>query len=493
MKLAQLAGDAPLAEGLADISVTGLSEDSRTVEPGMLFAAFKGTHADGWAYAEQAVARGAAVILAGPEAPVQVNGVPVLRVENPRRTLAQMAARFFGKQPEVTVAVTGTNGKTSVASFFRELWITAQAEAASLGTVGVVTRRGERPLRHTTPDAINLHRMLAELAEKGVTHLALEASSHGLEQHRLDGVRLKAVAFTNLTRDHLDYHGNFEAYLSAKLRLFRELAAPGTPAVVDVDAPGADEVIRAAEMRGLALMTVGRSGEAIRLMHVERAGLGQRLHISISGRNHLMDLPLAGAFQVSNALIAAGLALATGLDEELVVAGLAKLRGAKGRLERVGETTSGAAIFIDYAHTPDALAKALQALRPYSSGRLHVVFGCGGDRDPGKRPEMGRAAVENADVVVVTDDNPRSEEPSLIRRAVLEGAPGAREIGDRGKAIAEAIASLQTGDVLLIAGKGHETGQIVGKTVIPFSDHEEVAKVLQAGAQRENPLRAQHG
>ncbi len=493
MKLAELAGHLALGEGLADLSVSGLTEDSRQVSPGMLFAALKGTHSDGAAFAAQAAARGASVILTARDGLPDALGVPVLRVDNPRLTLAKMAARFYGKQPAITAAVTGTNGKTSVASFLRQIWLACGHQAASLGTVGVVTRAGEQPLRHTTPDAVSLHRLMAELADAGVTHLALEASSHGLEQHRLDGVELSAAAFTNITRDHLDYHKTFEAYLAAKLRLFRDLAMPGTPAVIDADAPGAAEVREACEQRGLQLLTVGRAGRAITLQSVEQAGFSQRLCLIISGRIWTVDLPLPGAFQVSNALVAAGMALATGCGEGEVMDALGDLRGAKGRLEFAGSSASGAPIFIDYAHTPDALAKALEALRPYAANRLHVVFGCGGDRDAGKRPEMGRAAAAKADVVIVTDDNPRSEDPGAIRRAVLQGAPGAREIADRAQAIAEVIDGLRSGDVLLIAGKGHETGQIVGDTVIPFSDHEEVAKVLNGVAPSVDSLDRRHG
>lgn len=496
MKLAELLGDLSLPDGLADRSISGLTEDSRLVEPGMLFVALKGVKSDGATFAAQAAAKGAAVIVTdrdGIGGAGDLDGVPVLRVDNPRQCLARMAARFYAKQPAVITAVTGTNGKTSVAAFLRQLWTAAGHPAASLGTVGVVTAQGERPLRHTTPDSVTLHRILASLSDEGVTHLALEASSHGLAQHRLDGVELTATAFTNITRDHLDYHPAFEDYFKAKLRLFTELARPGTRAVVDADAPGADEVIQACTARGLDVLSVGSRGTHIKLERVEQIGFRQRLFLNVSGQAYTADLPLTGAFQVANALVAAGLAIATGGDARTAIESLANLRGAKGRLECVGESANGAPVFIDYAHTPDALAKALQALRPYANGKLHVVFGCGGDRDPGKRPEMGGVAAENADIVIVTDDNPRSEDPASIRRAILAAAPHAREIGNRAEAIAGAIADLQSGDVLLIAGKGHETGQIIGDTVTPFSDHDEAAKVLQSRPRPDDSMRTHNG
>jgi UDP-N-acetylmuramoyl-L-alanyl-D-glutamate--2,6-diaminopimelate ligase len=444
----------------------------------MLFAALPGTKVDGTAFALEAEKRGASAILAPSSADAAAISVPVLRSAEPRHTLALLAARFYGLQPKIVVGVTGTNGKTSVASFVRQIWAAIGYEAASLGTVGIVTRRGETPLAHTTPDPVTLHRQLAALAKDGVTHLALEASSHGLDQHRLDGVHFAAGAFTNITRDHLDYHRSFEDYLNAKLRLFRDLLEPGSPAVIDADSPGAAPVLEAAKARKLRIFTIGGGMANIAIRSVERSGFKQRLTLSYKGRETKVDLPLAGAFQVSNALVAAGLALALGERSDSVFSALTILQGAKGRLEYVGETVQGAPVFVDYAHTPDALVKALEALRPYAAGRLHIVFGCGGDRDRGKRPEMGRAAVSYADAVVVTDDNPRTEEPRLIRRAILDAAPGAIEIPGRGDAIASAIADLKKGDLLLVAGKGHETGQIVGKTVIPYSDHDAIAAAL---------------
>jgi UDP-N-acetylmuramoyl-L-alanyl-D-glutamate--2,6-diaminopimelate ligase len=446
----------------------------------MLFAAFPGTKADGMAFAEDAVRRGAVAILAGAGAQDGVLSVPVLRVTEPRRAFALLAARFYDAQPATVAAVTGTNGKTSVASFLRQIWAVLGYASASLGTIGIVTEKGTTPLAHTTPDPVTLHKHLAALAAEEVTHLAIEASSHGLDQHRLDGLRISAGAFTNITRDHLDYHPTFEHYLGAKTRLFCELIEPGAPAVIDADSPGASAVIEASRPRGLRVFSVGERGRDIALRGVERDGFKQRLHLLYDGREFVSGLPLAGGFQVANALVAAGLAVALGSSAGEVFAALSRLKGAKGRLEYAGETTEGAPAFVDYAHTPDALVKALQALRPYVAGRLHVVFGCGGDRDKGKRPEMGRAAIAHADLVYVTDDNPRSEDPAVIRREILAGAPGAIEIANRATAIEAAAGTLGKGDVLLVAGKGHETGQIVGQTVIPFSDHEAVAAALAA-------------
>ncbi len=446
----------------------------------MIFAAFAGVKSDGMAYADEAAARGAAAILAGENADAKNIATPLLRSAEPRQALSYLAARFYARQPDVIAAVTGTNGKTSVAAFLRQIWASVGFDAASLGTIGIVTKRGERTLAHTTPDPVTLHKHLAELAEEGVTHLAFEASSHGLDQNCVDGVRLAAGAFTNITRDHLDYHPTFEDYLNAKLRLFRELLPPGAPAVIDADSAGSERVVEAAGARGLRVISIGERGETLALKEIEREGFKQILSLVYEGATYAVVLPLAGAFQVSNALVAAGLALGLGAPPDAVFSAVGQLKGAKGRLEYIGETALGAPAFVDYAHTPDALVKALQALRPYVRGRLHVVFGCGGDRDRGKRPEMGRAACSHADIVYVTDDNPRSEDPAEIRRAIMAAAPGAVEIGGRADAIAAGIDSLNSGDALLVAGKGHETGQIVGKTVIPFSDHDAVAAALAA-------------
>ena len=480
MTLAELMGpEAKLSATWLTTSISGLTADSRAVKPGYLFAALPGSRTDGSHYITEALQRGAAAILVPEGAAQALSGTPVVEDADPRRRLALIAARFFGAQPEVAVAVTGTNGKTSVASFVRQLWEQMGYRAASLGTVGVVGPAGTQVLAHTTPDPIELHRILADLTRSGVTHLALEASSHGLEQRRVDGVRLAAGAFTNISRDHLDYHPSFEAYFNEKLRLFGELLPPGAGAVIDVDTKAGEEVAALAKSRGLTLISVGRSGETLRLISAEQDGFGQRLVVEHAQGETAFRLPLVGAFQASNALVAAGLCMATGAKPETVLLLLVNLRGARGRLDLTGTTRTGAPIFIDYAHTPDALAKALDALRPYVRQRLLVVFGCGGDRDKGKRPEMGAVAVDKSDVAIVTDDNPRSEEPAEIRREILAAAPGAMEVPGRGTAVAQAIAGLGEGDVLLIAGKGHETGQIVKGTIIPYSDHDAVAAALR--------------
>jgi len=479
MTLGELIGpEAKLPASWAAVPIAGLAADSRQVEPGYLFAALPGVNTDGARFIATALERGAAAILTADGTTLPKTETPIVTGHDPRRLLALIAARFYGQQPETEVAVTGTNGKTSVASFVRQLWAGQGFRAASLGTVGVVTPSGTQTLRHTTPDPIELHALLAGLAHEGVTHLALEVSSHGLQQRRIDGVTLAAGAFTNISRDHLDYHASFGDYFAQKLRLFRELLPPGATAVVDMDSEGRDQVAEVARARGLELITVGRAGETLRLAGDEIDGFSQSLIIEHDGKRHNVRLPLVGGFQASNALVAAGLCLATGSSADDVLPLLADLKGARGRLDLAGTAKDGAPIFIDYAHTPDALAKALDALRPYVESRLVVVFGCGGDRDKGKRPQMGAAAVEKADFAIVTDDNPRGEEPAQIRREILAAAPGATEIGDRGQAIAEAVAMLRRGDVLLVAGKGHETGQTIGATVIPFSDHDAVSAAL---------------
>ena len=480
MTLGELMGpEAKLPGPWRQVPIEGLTADSRAVKPGYLFAALPGSRTDGSRYIAEALQRGAAAILVPQGAGQARNGTPIVEDADPRRLLALIAARFFGAQPDVAVAVTGTNGKTSVASFVRQLWEQMGYCAASLGTVGVVGPSVTQTLAHTTPDPIELHRILADLAKSGVTHLALEASSHGLEQRRVDGVRLAAGGFTNISRDHLDYHLSFEAYFKEKLRLFGELLSHGAGAVVDVDTKAGQEVAAFAKSRGLSVISVGRSGETLSLTSAEQDGFGQRLVVEHQGGKETFRLPLVGAFQASNALVAAGLCMATGAKPETVLPLLANLRGARGRLDLAGTTRTGAPIFIDYAHTPDALAKALDALRPYVRQRLLVVFGCGGDRDKGKRPEMGAVAVDKSDVAIVTDDNPRSEEPAEIRREILAAAPGAMEVPGRGTAVAQAIAGLGEGDVLLIAGKGHETGQIVKGTIIPYSDHDAVDAALR--------------
>jgi UDP-N-acetylmuramoyl-L-alanyl-D-glutamate--2,6-diaminopimelate ligase len=482
MKLRDLLVDAQLDPRVADVDVRGVTADSRIVQPGDVFVAVAGSKADGARFIAPAIAAGAvAVVTEQPAPPAVLDHVAVVCVANARRTLALAAARMFPRQPPVIAAVTGTSGKTSVVAFLRQIWSRLGHPAASLGTVGIVSPKGETYGSLTTPDPVALHRSLQALAGEGVTHLAMEASSHGLDQHRLDGVRVAAAGFTNLSRDHLDYHPTVEAYLAAKLRLFAELAPPGGSAVINADDAQAVAVVAAAERRGLRMLTVGRrGGGGIRLVEAVIDGFAQRLRLSYAGGMHTVRLPLAGSFQAENALVAAGMAIVTGSSAETVFDALEHLEGAKGRLERVGER-HGAPIIVDYAHKPDALAKALDALRPYVTGRLIVVFGAGGDRDPGKRPMMGAIASEKADQVIVTDDNPRTEDAATIRAAIMASAPGAREIADRGTAIRTAVHELNRGDVLLIAGKGHETGQIVGNQVLPFSDHEAVAAALGEG------------
>ncbi len=466
----------------ADPPISGLAVDSRRVRPGDLFVALAGVAADGARFAADAVSRGAAAVVAAPDADIAGTGaVPVLRAANPRAALALMAARFHGRQPRTVVAVTGTNGKTSVVSFVRQIWTALGRRAASIGTVGLIAAGMDETLGHTTPDPVELHRLLKRLADAGIDHLAVEASSHGLDQHRLDGVELAAGAFTNISRDHLDYHPTFQSYLDSKLRLFGELLPRGAAAVVNADTGHADAVIAAARGRGLEVLTVGRNGRDLRLVSQRRDGLGQVLELSFDDRSEQVRLPLVGDFQAANALVAAGLAMATGCDPADAVPAFAGLEGARGRLDLVA-THNGGHIFVDYAHTPDALANALEALRPYTTNRLIVVFGCGGDRDRGKRPQMGAIAQAGADVVYVTDDNPRSEDPAVIRREIMTACPDAIEVADRREAIVRATADLSRGDVLLVAGKGHETGQIVGGEVLPFSDHEAVAEAI--GAER---------
>ena len=478
MKLRDLLPEAAIDARLAAIDIAGLSADSRKIRPGFLFVAIAGAKADGAHFARQAAAGGAVAIAAEQQPEGLSPTVAFVQVDNARRALALAAANFYARQPQTIAAVTGTSGKTSVAAFTRQIWSALGFQSASIGTVGVVSPNGEQYGSLTTPDPVDLHHTLDRLAAEGVTHLALEASSHGLDQHRLDGVRIAAGGFTNLSRDHLDYHPTIEAYLAAKLRLFDDLIESGGTAVVGTDDCYAGQVIDVARKRGLKVMTVGENGEDIRLAGGTIDGFAQVIDVAHGGRRYTVKLPLVGAFQVQNAALAAGLTIATGDEPARTFAALEHLTGAKGRLELVGNR-NGAPIFIDYAHKPDALKKALASLRPYAKGRLTVVFGAGGDRDSGKRPIMGRVAVEGADKVIVTDDNPRSENPAAIRAAILADAPGAAEIGDRAEAIRKAIAELKSGDVLLIAGKGHETGQIVGDRILPFSDHDAVVAALQ--------------
>ncbi|MHB8884262.1 MAG: UDP-N-acetylmuramoyl-L-alanyl-D-glutamate--2,6-diaminopimelate ligase [Methylovirgula sp.] len=487
MRLADLLPESDFAAVAGDAGrgceVTGLSSDSRTVVAGAAFFALSGSKADGRAFIAEAVARGAAAVIAEAAPEPAPPGVAFVKVADARRTLALAAARFFMRQPETIVAITGTSGKTSVSVFVRQIWQALGYRAASLGTIGLVAPSNVAYGALTTPDPVTLHETLAGLAADGVTHLALEASSHGLDQRRLDGLHLAAAAFTNLSRDHLDYHADLDAYLAAKLRLFEVLLPVGRPAVIDADSDVAERVEAACRVRGLDVLTVGRRGTALRLVEARQDDLATALTLTHGGRSFSLRLPLAGDFQVQNALVAAGLALATGGGPDAIFAALERLEGVPGRLELVGRYRD-APIFVDYAHKPDALDKVLRSLRPLTKGRLIAVFGCGGDRDQGKRPIMGELAARLADVVIITDDNPRSEAPAAIRSAIREGASrvaGAnlREIGDRGTAIVEAITLLAPGDALLIAGKGHETGQIVGDKVLPFSDQQSVRAALK--------------
>ena len=444
MTLGQLiAGEAPLPPGTERLAVHGLTADSRAVRPGFVFAALPGSVADGAAFIPQAVAAGAVAVVA--RAGAEASGVPLIHAENPRRLYARMAARFHGSQPGIVVAVTGTSGKTSVATFVREIWTEMGFRAASLGTVGVVSPAGTMELEHTTPDAMTLQEIAARLRADHVGHLAIEASSHGLDQYRLDGLRIAAAGFTNLSHDHMDYHASIEDYFNAKMRLFEELLEPGCAAVINVDTVRGQEAARRARARGLDVWSVGQAGDTIRILSVSREAAGQHVSVEVRGRRHAIDLPLVGDFQVSNALIAAGLVLSTGGDERLVMHALQSLKGARGRLELAGRTASGAPVFVDYAHKPDALENALGSLRPYTRNRLHVVFGCGGDRDRAKRPIMGEIATRLADQVYVTDDNPRNEDPAQIRAAIMAAAPGAVEIGSRAEAIRTAVAALGAG------------------------------------------------
>jgi UDP-N-acetylmuramoyl-L-alanyl-D-glutamate--2,6-diaminopimelate ligase len=459
----------------SEIAITGITADSRAVMPGTLFAGLPGVKADGAGFVAQAVAKGAAAVLVGDKSAVAPTTVPVIRSADPRRTLALMAARFSGSQPAVNVAITGTNGKTSVAEFTRGIYKALGRRAASLGTIGLVKPDGGIYGSLTTPDPVSLHASLAELAAEGVTHLAFEASSHGLDQRRLDGVHLKAAAFTNLGRDHLDYHATVEEYFHAKLRLFDTLLPVGGVAVVNADDERGAAVVAAGEKRGIKVLTTGIKGRDIRLVANTPDGFAQRLTIEHAGKRHDVRIGMIGDYLASNALVAAGLAIATGEDPAAAIDAISTLATVNGRLDIVAEHNGGLAI-VDYAHKPEALAAALAALRPFATGRLICVFGCGGDRDKGKRPLMGAIAARAADVVIVTDDNPRTEVAATIRAEVLAGAtpvnPGVNEIGDRGEAIAAAVAMMGKGDVVLIAGKGHESGQIVGTTVIPFNDHD---------------------
>lgn len=462
-----------------EIAVTGITADSRKIEQGFVFAALQGVVADGRDYIPQAIAAGAVAVV-GENLPA-IEGAAAIEVSNARLALATASARFYPRQPASVVAITGTNGKSSTVDFLRQIWAHAGDKAASMGTLGAIGPSGRVDLGHTTPDPVAIHATLQTLADEGVNKAAMEASSHGLAQYRLDAVQLSAVAFTNLTQDHLDYHETMDEYRAAKARLFSELAPKGVPAIVNADSDQRSAFEKAANDAGLELVSVGWRGDDLKIEELMPKATGQRLFISWRGEKAAIDLPLIGEFQALNSLTAAGLALATGSDLQSVAGGMAALQPVKGRLEYVGETAEGAGVFVDYAHTPAGLDVLIRAARPHTAGRLVVIFGCGGDRDKGKRPQMGEIAAKHADMVIVTDDNPRSEDPATIRSEVLAAVPDGREIGDRGEAIRTAINELKKGDTLLIAGKGHETGQIVGDKIIPFSDQEAAIAALKAG------------
>ncbi|RPF72056.1 UDP-N-acetylmuramoyl-L-alanyl-D-glutamate--2,6-diaminopimelate ligase [Aurantiacibacter spongiae] len=476
MRLADLARLLNLdAVSAGDTHVTGFAIDHRKVAPGNVFGAFPGTKVNGEDFIQAAVANGAVAVVARPQA--QVPGALHLASERPRRAFAELASRFFRPTPETVVAVTGTNGKTSTVEMTRQLWHMCGLRAASIGTLGVTTPDESVSTGLTTPDIVTFLSNMTGLAREGVTHVAYEASSHGLSQFRNEGLPVKAGAFTNLSRDHLDYHADMEDYFAAKMRLFAEVLDDGGTAVIWADDDWSQRVMDVARERGLTLFTVGEQGEDIRIAAREATQLGQELRVEHRGDTHTIRLPLIGAYQVANALTAAGLALASGSDAAQVFDALARMQPVRGRLERAVIAPSGAPVYVDYAHTPDALAAAIKALRPHVAGRLVTVFGAGGDRDKGKRAPMGEVASRLSDAVVVTDDNPRGEDPAAIRAAVMEGAgDNAQDMGDRRAAIGHAIQMAGCDDIVLIAGKGHETGQVVGSgddaRTLPFDDVE---------------------
>ncbi|MCA8889777.1 MAG: UDP-N-acetylmuramoyl-L-alanyl-D-glutamate--2,6-diaminopimelate ligase [Parvularculaceae bacterium] len=462
MKLSALAGETTIP----DPDIAGLTADSRAVAPGFLFAALSGVNMDGARFIPDAEERGAAAVLARPG--VGAN-VPIVFDAEPRRRLAQMSARFYPRQPEFIAGVTGTNGKTSTTVFARALWEMLGRRGGYLGTLGAGADGFERKVMHTTPEPVSLHRLLDEMAAAGVTNLAMEVSSHALDQHRADGVRFCAAAFTNITQDHLDYHADFDAYFRAKARLFSDLVAKDGAAVVNADGEGAPEIIALARSRGLKVLSTGAAGDDIRLTHIEARPDGLEMSVEADGAAYEIRMPLIGAFQAENALLAAGLVAASGFAIADILPLLARLPGVPGRMQHAANV-SGAGVYVDYAHTPDAIGASLAAIRPHATARVIAIIGAGGDRDRKKRPLMGAAAAAAADIVIVTDDNPRTEDPGIIRRQVIAGCAGAIEIGDRAEAIARGVAMLRPGDVLLIAGKGHENGQIVGGETLPFDD-----------------------
>ncbi len=452
----------------SDSEVTGFAIDHRKVARGSVFGAFQGALFNGEDFVGQAVERGAIAVVARPEAPVE--RVPLVADPEPRRLFAALAAKFYAPYPDTIVAVTGTNGKTSTVEMTRQIWRMSGLRAASIGTLGVTTADDQVKTGLTTPDIVTFLNNMAGLERMGTSHVAYEASSHGLDQHRAEGVPLAAAAFTNFSRDHLDYHQTMDAYFESKMRLFEELLPPGKPAVIWTDDPKSEEVIERAHASGHPVLTVGRQGETIRLVDQKPTPLGQQLLLEHEDRSLKLSLPLIGAYQAANVLVAAGLAMATGLGFDRTFSAMQRVAPVRGRLERAVISRDGVPVYVDYAHTPDALEAAIAALRPHVDGKLITVFGAGGDRDQGKRPEMGAVAIKLSDVVIVTDDNPRTEDPARIRAEIMAGAPGATEVADRRAAIAEAIRIARSGDIILLAGKGHETGQIVGDRVLPFDD-----------------------
>lgn len=468
MLLSELVDDP--AGGAPVVAVTGFAIDHRKVAPGTVFGAFRGSARNGEDFIDAAVAAGAVAVIARPDA--RVEGALHIADFEPRRRFADLAARFYTPYPETVVAVTGTNGKTSTVEMTRQLWRMAGHRSASVGTLGVTTADEQVKTGLTTPDIVTFLSNMSGLRTMGISHVAYEASSHGLDQYRSEGLTVSAAAFTNFSRDHLDYHATMEAYFEAKMRLFDEVVDPNGTAVVWTGDPRSAEVIERARRRGLTVLTVGPGGETIDLKDRTASPLGQTLVLGHGGKDWTLKLPLIGAYQAANVLAAAGLVLATGGAWAETLRGLGRLSPVRGRLERAVITPAGAPVYVDYAHTPDALEAAIAALRPHVEGRLITLFGAGGDRDAGKRPEMGRVAAEGSDLVIVTDDNPRTEDPRAIRQAVLAGAPGAREVGGRRDAIAAAIAEARSGDIVLLAGKGHETVQVIGDRVMPFDDAE---------------------
>lgn len=474
------------AQGGREAGITGLSVDSRDVKDGHLFAALPGTKMHGAEFISYALRMGAGAILTDrvgvhvAEDALRTSTVPVVVAEDPRQALAYCAALWFGQQPETVVAVTGTNGKTSVATFTRQIWQNLGLSAINLGTTGVEGAY-EAPLAHTTPEPITLHKTLADAVAAGVTHVAMEASSHGLEQRRLDGVQLAAAGFTNFSQDHLDYHKDFDEYFAAKAGLFGRVLSEDGVAVVNIDDPRGAEIADLALSRGQDLLAVGRSeGSHLRITNQRFDATGQDLRYTWRGEPFQVRLPLIGGFQAENVLMAAGLAIGVGSPEHDVFATLSGLTTVRGRMQLAATRSNGASVFVDFSHTPAAISAALRALRPHVMGRLVTIIGAGGDRDAGKRPLMGEAAADHADIVFVTDDNPRSEDPALIRQAVMKGCPDATEVGDRAEAILRGVDALQPGDALLIAGKGHETGQIIGDSVFPFDDSEQASIAVAA-------------